>query len=86
VLISCIAWYRREQWSLLKKVSADAEELEDGYDEWQQNAEQTIQKFIAQGMQIRKVDIDVNELVQWCQAKGIAVDGRSRSQYAAERG
>ena len=85
-MISCMAWYRREQWSLLKQVSADAEELKDTYDEREQNAEQAIQKFIARGMQIRKVDIDVNELADWCKAQSISVDGDARSQYAAEKG
>lgn len=85
-MITCIAWYLREQWSHLRQVSADAADLEDTYDEWEQNAEKAIQKFIAQGMQIRKIVIDVNELVQWCEVKGVSVDGAARSRYAAEKG
>ncbi len=85
-MVSLVAWYSREQWSILKQVSVDAEELEDSYDEWEQNAEQAIQKFIAKGMRIRKVDVDVNELVKWCKNKGVSIDGAARSQYAVEKG
>lgn len=63
-----------------------AAELEDSYDEWVQNAEDAIQKFSAEGMNIRKVDVDVNELVLWCKRKGLSIDGAARSQYAVEKG
>ncbi len=85
-MTTLIAWYRREQWSNLKQVSADAAELEDSYDEWVQNAEDAIQKFVAEGMSIRKVDVDVNELVLWCKKMCISIDGAARSQYASEKG
>ncbi len=29
-----MAWYRREQWPMLRAVSADADKLEESYDEW----------------------------------------------------
>ena len=49
-MVNLIAWYRREQWAYLKQVSADSAELEDSFGEWERNAENAIQKFIAQAM------------------------------------
>lgn len=85
-MVSFLAWYSREQWAYLKQVSADSAQLEDSFDEWEENAETAIQKFIAQGMQIRKVKVDVNQLVKWCKKRKIPIDSAARSQYALEKG
>ncbi len=85
-MVSFIAWYRREQWAYLKQVSVDSAKLEDDFDDWESNAENAIQKFIAQGMQIRKVDVEVNQFVKWCKRKKIPINGAARAQYAAKKG
>jgi len=84
--IICIAWFRREQWFLLKLKAADSALIEDTYDEWEKEAEKLVQKVIALGQQLYKIDVDVFELEKWCKEKGLPNDSNARSQFAAEKG
>lgn len=78
-----VAWYRREQWALLKSVATDADELEETYDEWLEFAERYLKEVWETGIDIFKVEVDVEELIQWCQTNDRAVDGEARSEFVA---
>ncbi len=79
-----IAWYRPGQWQRLREISSDAESLEDTYEEWLTIAEQNVRKANRPNLSIEKVDVDVEELLAWCNERGLEVDGNSRSQYVSE--
>jgi len=79
-----VAWYRPEQWDRLLQIAADREVLEDTFEEWKVIAEESLKKF-ARGYHLRKVDIDVEELLGWCNAHNRPVDGAARSEFAAEK-
>lgn len=81
--MSGIAWYKREQWALLKSVSADADELEDTYDEWLEYAKRHQKDIWDTGINIFKVDVDVEELIRWCQDQGRPVDGAARAEFVS---
>jgi len=76
-----VAWYRREQWDRLLEISSDRDELEDTYDEWQAMAEENLRKLVQHGYALRKVDIDVEELLSWCNSQNRSVDGDARSEF-----
>ncbi len=78
-----VAWYRPEQWERLREISIDKDVLEETHEEWMQNAEKALQEFRRQGVEPLKVDVDVEELLRWCESRGIAVDGEARSGYTA---
>ena len=80
-----IAWYKPEQWQRLLDISADREHLEDNWAEWAGNAEATIRRMSRMGMQLEKVDIDVEDLLRWCHEQGYAVDGQARAAYTSEK-
>jgi hypothetical protein len=77
-----IAWYRQEQWPLLRAVSADGDQLEPTYDEWHAFATQQVHALEARGIRVQKIEVDVAELTQWCEREGRAVDGDARAEYA----
>jgi hypothetical protein len=77
-----IAWYRQEQWPLLRAVSADGDQLETTYDEWHAFATQQVHALEARGIRVQKIEVDVAELTQWCEREGRAVDGDARAEYA----
>src|SRR5215203_1667568 len=77
-----IAWWRREQWERLLQISEDADSQYDSYDEWLADAEKNLAGGV-NGISGEKVDIDVEELLAWCNEKGLAVNGQSRAQYVA---
>ncbi len=79
------AWYRRKQWALLRSAAADSDELEDHYDDWLKFAEPAFQKRKAQGLNIHKVDIDVEELIRWCQERAVPLNGAARAEFAARK-
>jgi hypothetical protein len=80
-----VAWYRREQWNRLREISSDRDKLEESYDEWLRNAVNALENLRAAGIDPAKVDVDTEELLEWCRSKGQPVNGRSRSIFAAKR-
>jgi len=77
-----MAWYRPDQWTLLRAVSTDREELEETYEEWLGAASRQVRELQARGLQVRKIDVEVAALVRWCNSQGRAVDGEARAEYA----
>ena len=78
-----VAWYQPDQWQKLLAVSVDKDKLEETYEDWRQEAERVIKELRRQGLHILKVDVNIEELVAWCQKKKIRVNGEARSQFAA---
>ncbi len=80
-----VAWYKPDQWQELLAVSVDKDKLEATYDEWVEEAERVINELRRQGLHIVKVDVNIEELVAWCQSQNIPVNGEARSMYAAHK-
>ena len=80
-----VAWFRVEQWQRLRDISADKQELEDTFEEWLVAAEKALVNLRANGVDARKVDVDVDQLVQWYQSKKLPVNSESRSSFVAEK-
>jgi hypothetical protein len=79
-----IAWYRPEQWARLLEVSDDSEELETTFAEWEALAEEKFRALLAEGMNVEKVVVDIEELLAWCKGRGFSVDASARSHYVAD--
>lgn len=80
-----LAWYRRHQWERLRAASVDVEDLEYAYDEWLRDAEKVFREVEASGVDVRKVDVDVEHLISWCKKRGLELNGAARSTYASEK-
>jgi hypothetical protein len=80
-----IAWYRREQWPRLLEISTDRSELEDSYDDWLEYIEQTFERMRDEGLDPVKVDIDTEELLDWCRSRNLPVNAKARARYVTER-
>jgi hypothetical protein len=83
-IIGALAWYRPEQWARLLEVSVDRDSLEKTYDEWLRLAEKSMFDFKRIGITPKKVYIDIEELVAWCQAKKRSVTATARAEFAQE--
>lgn len=84
-MILGISWYKPEDWARIKEISEDREALDDTYDEWRQNANQTIQELQATGRVVKRVNINPEELLFWCNEREIPVNGESRSSYVSAK-
>ena len=80
-----VAWYSREQWARLREVASDPDSLENTYDEWITVARSTLRELAKAGAVAEKIDVDVEEIVAWCNKHGRPIDGAARSHFAAER-
>jgi hypothetical protein len=78
-----LGWYSREQWEALTKVVPDRSELDDTYEEWEAQATGALHMLAAQGAQSVKVQIDVQELVAWCQRMGCPANGAARADFVS---
>ena len=80
-----IAWFRPDQWLLLRSLAADADILEPTHAEWEKLARKTVRDLAHQGILARRVDVDVERLQAWCKAQGRPLDASARAVYATER-
>ncbi len=55
-LVVAMAWYRREQWDLLRAVSADADKLEPTYDQWHSFALRRVRDLEAKSLRMELVE------------------------------
>ncbi|MCX5859364.1 MAG: hypothetical protein NT056_05655 [Proteobacteria bacterium] len=79
------AWYLPEQWNKLKEISVDRDDLEDTYEEWLANAEQSVAKMSAAGVTVKKIMVEIAELEAWCRAKNLKINGKSRAEFVANK-
>lgn len=84
-LVTGLAWYRRDQWPLLKDVASDPEILEDTYEAWLRIAQKSVLDFANAGIRAERVDVDVEELVKWCRARSRAVDSSARAEFTSRK-
>jgi len=70
-----LAWYRQDQWQLLLDYSTDSDKLECTYQEWLEQAEEKVKELRNDGLNVVKIDIDMEE-------SDNPVDGYTRSEYA----
>jgi hypothetical protein len=80
-----VAWYRPAQWERIREISADADDLEETYEEWLNSAEQNLKEIKVPGLHLLKVDIDSEQLIAWCNLRGLELNAEARSQYVAEK-
>ena len=80
-----VAWYRKEQWPRLLEIADDKEKLEASYDEWVKIAQKTMREMEKLGLSLVKVDVDVEELLAWCQRRKIPVNGEARASFTSAK-
>jgi len=80
-----VAWYRPEQWERLREISEDWDKLETTYEDWKRNAERALREMRKAGMYPEKIDIDVEDLLHWCNEQNRPIDSNARVQYTTEK-
>jgi hypothetical protein len=77
-----LAWYRQDQWQLLLDYSTDSDKLARTYQEWLEHAEEKVNKMSKDGLNVVKIDINIEEMKKWCEKYDKPIDGYTRSEYA----
>lgn len=81
-----IAWFKRDQWEIMKSVCIDSDHLQDTYKEWETNASRIVADLERQRKLVNKVVIDIHKFIEWCDKNNMPRDGGSRARYAASFG
>ncbi len=80
-----LAWYSREQWEFLRQVASDAESMEETFEQWETTAGNAYRILLQSGYPVRTVNVDVAELLRWCNSCNRPVDGEARTDYIEEK-
>jgi hypothetical protein len=80
--LTAIATYRPDQWDTLRAVAADRDSLDETWEKWNARIEQLIAGFEAKGLAYVCVQLDVEEIEQYCKEEGIPNDSKARSKLA----
>lgn len=79
-----VGWYTENEWHRLCTVAEDADRLEKSYGEWLEAFQKGCAELTKAGIIPVKVPVNVRDLLDWCNRKGLPVNSGSRSQFIAE--
>jgi hypothetical protein len=79
-----VAWYSKEEWDRLREVAEDPDLLEENYEEWVEVFEGSLRQLSKAGILPDRIEVRVDELVEWCHRKSLPIDAKARSQFVAE--
>ena len=85
MIVVGIAWYREDQYELLRALATDTDSMAETYERWHAGVIKTMDDLRQQGIDARRVDVDIRDLAAWCAERGMPLDGKSRSMYSAEK-
>jgi len=80
-LVMGVTWYRPEQWERLREIVEDKENFDKTYEEPVLDSENKVKQLEAQGIRPVKVEVDVEEMLTWCFAQGLAVTPETRTKF-----
>lgn len=83
--VAALAYYTPVEYGRFKSASDDPDVWHDDYDAWKMEAEITIETFIAEGGQVEKVHMDLDEFQLWCAENQRRNESAARSEYAAKK-
>jgi hypothetical protein len=80
-----IAWYRPEQWTMLRALASDPEVLEKTHAEWLNFATKKMEELRKEGFLVRKIEVDLQELAAWCQSRDRVLNGEARASFVTDK-
>ena len=83
--ICSIPFYRKDQYDRLKDVSIDKETFSKSYDEMMKTTESKHKEMENLGFMVVKIDVDVKELIDWCDSINVAINPRFRTEFALKK-
>jgi len=80
-----IGWYKKEDWDLLLINSDDRQNMHDNFDDWEKDTNKRFQELLIAGINVKKIQISVYELIAWCKENKLKINGSSKAKYIAFR-
>ena len=82
--IISIPYYREDQYDLLSNISIDKENFRYTYEESLEITKIRHHEMEQKGFKVIRMDVDVYELIKWCDFHKLNVTPKSRTQFALE--
>ncbi len=78
-----LAYYEKEDYDYFLSIIDDRENLHDTWEEWYKAFMKLKRTLVSHGLIVKKVKIDLNELVAYCKENNVKNDGKARSQFVS---
>ena len=76
-----LAYYRKKDWNRFINMIDDRESMHNTWYDWHEAFEKTKRDLINQGFDVIDIIVELDELKEYCQIRGIKNDGKARSQF-----
>jgi len=76
-----IAWYKKEQWFILRQVIENPNDIENTYEEWLNNAINLRKTLIDSGLTVEEVEIDIQDVKSWCKKDNKTINSKNITEY-----
>lgn len=80
-----MAYYRKQDWKRFIRSIDDRETMHDTWKDWHTSFLKTKSELIQQGFVVKEIEVDIDELVEYCKMRGIKNDGKARSQFVSDK-
>lgn len=76
-----LAYYRKKDWEKFLKIIDDRESMHDTWSEWHKDFQKVKNELTTKGFEVINVEINLDELTNYCRLRKIKNDGKARSQF-----
>ena len=76
-----MAYYEKEDWEFFLSIVDDKENLHEKWEDWFKSYSNLKAHLISEGIVVRDIKININELVDYCLDRKIKIDGKARAQF-----
>lgn len=83
--ICSIPYYRKDQYDRLREVSIDKETFSISYEEMMIITESKHKEMENKGFEVVKIDVDIEELIEWCNSRSVTLNPESRTKFTLEK-
>ncbi|HZI72419.1 MAG TPA: hypothetical protein VFD73_00035 [Gemmatimonadales bacterium] len=85
VTVVGMGWYRSKDWKRLLQVISDRDEMYDSHAEWLAEAQRAERAVAAEGIQVKRVPVDPDELAAWCVIRGRTPNAAARAEFVTDK-
>ncbi|MGV8136824.1 MAG: hypothetical protein AB2L20_16565 [Mangrovibacterium sp.] len=80
-----LAYYRKKDWKRFIDSIDDKESIHDTWKEWHKSYLKAKKDLIKEGFAVQDIEVDIDELTEYCRLRRIKNDGKARSQFVIDK-
>jgi hypothetical protein len=76
-----MAFYEQKDWEYFLSIVDDKENLHEKWEDWFKAYSKLKAHLVSEGLVVRDVKVNINELMDYCLDRKIKIDGKARSMF-----